>query len=293
MGRQDDAADQTVGLDVVRLVVANGLPVPDERVSEVSRRLRSRCDAILGAVWFMPEARGPFPSLAARVACLGPVRGEVAAALLAPLHPATIVAEVDEAWRTTDPDALLAQRLDGATRFLAGALGEQPEGIDRAVELLRRAVVAAPVAGHPVFAGLRALPWPDTPLGDLWRAADMVRERRGDSHRNAWVAAGLTSVEIQLLTERWRTRTNPGSTTADRMGWSAEEIESGLDRLRAEGWVGDAGDLTDAGRTFRDQVELATDRQERPLVEALGDDYGELFDLLAPWAKAVIAKATI
>ncbi len=233
--------------------------LPGERVSEVSRRLRSRCDAILGAVWFMPEARGDFPGLAARVACLGRVRGAVAAALLAPLHPASIMREVDEAWSVADPDALLARRLDGATRYLTGAIGEHPPGIERAVAVLRRTVEAGPLAGHPVFAGLRALPWPGTPLGDLWRASDMVRERRGDSHRNAWTAVGLSALEIQLLTERWRTRTNPGSTTADRMGWTADEIE------------------------------LATDCQEGALVEALGDDVDELFELLAPWARAVVA----
>jgi DNA-binding MarR family transcriptional regulator len=119
----------------------------------------------------------------------------------------------------------------------------------------------------------------------------MVRERRGDSHRNAWTAAGLTALEVQLLTERWRTRTNPGSTTADRMGWSADEIEAALDRLRGKGCIDDAGSLTDDGRAFRDEIELATDRQERPLVEALGEEVDELFDLLAPWARAVVANA--
>jgi hypothetical protein len=268
-----------------------GGAVSDERVSEVSRRLRSRCDAILGAVWFMPEARGDFPSLAARVACMGRIRGNVAAALLAPLHPASVAAEVDAAWRTTDPEALLAGRLDGATRYLAGAIGERPDGIDRAVTLLRRTVEAAPLEAHPVFAGLRSQPWPGTPLGDLWRASDMVRERRGDSHRNAWTSAGLTAVEIQLLTERWRTRTNPGSTTADRMGWTTDEIAAALGRLRSRAWVDNADELTAAGRAFRDEIELATDRQERPLVEALGNDVDELFDLLAPWARAVVARA--
>jgi hypothetical protein len=265
--------------------------VSDERVSEVSRRLRSRCDAILGAVWFMPEARGGFPSLAARVACLGRVKGEVAAVLVAPLHPLSITTEVDDAWNTTDPETLLGRRLEGATRYLVRAIGDEPPGLDRAVMLLRRTVEAGPLEGHPMFAGLRSLPWPGTPVGDLWRASDMVRERRGDSHRNAWTAAGLAALEIQLLTERWRTRTNPGSTTADRMGWTGDEIETALDQLRGEGWIDTSGSLTADGRAFRDEIELATDRQERALVEALGDDVDELFELLAPWARAVVARA--
>ncbi|MGH9049016.1 MAG: SCO6745 family protein [Acidimicrobiia bacterium] len=265
----------------------------DARVSEVSRRLRSRCDAILGAVWFMPEAARGFPSLAGRVACLGRVRGEVAAALLAPLHPSSTIRAIDEAWRVHDPEALLAERLGAATRYLAAVIGEHPDGIERAVSVLKPAVEAGPVEGHPLFAGLRTLAWPCTPLGDLWRAADMVRERRGDSHRNAWVAAGLSALEIQVLTERWRTRTNPGSTTAERMGWTGDDIASALDDLRGQGWIDAAGALTAAGRAFRDEIELATDRQERPLVEALGDDVDELFDLLAPWARAVVSGAQL
>lgn len=271
-------------------LVLRGAP-PEARVSEVSRRLRSRCDAILGAVWFMPEASAGFPSFAGRVACLGRVRGEVAAALLAPIP--VDPREVDGVWDDTDPDTLLAERLRGATAYLARALGgARPPGVERAVALLRPALEAAPTDGHPIFAGLRSLPWPGTTLGDLWRASDMVRERRGDSHRNAWQAAGLAAIEIQLLTERWRTTTNPGSTTAARMGWRAAEIDAALERLRRRGLVDSEGVLTEEGRRHRDEIELVTDRQERPLVEALGDDADELLDLLAPWARAVVAIAT-
>ena len=266
--------------------------IDDARVSEVSRRLRSRCDAIMGAIWFAPEGGDGFPHLAARAACLGRVRGDVAAALLAPISSRSTAAEIDDALRDADPDSLLARRLEIATGYLATVLGgERPPGVERAVTILRPAVEAAPVEGHPLFAGLRSLPWPGTPLGDLWRACDMVRERRGDSHRSAWQSAGLAAVDIQLLTERWRTRPNPGSTTATSMGFAPGEIDAALEGLRARGWLDDDGGLTDEGRAVRDGIELATDRQERPLVEALGDDVDELFDLLAPWARAVVGSA--
>jgi len=259
------------------------------RIAEVSRRLRSRADAILGAVWFMPQ--DGLPSLAARVACLGRVPGTVAAALFAPQHPASVATAVDEAWRHHAPDALVEARLRGATAYLADALGDEPPGVDRAVAILRPVVEAGTMAGHPVYAGLRSLPWPGTPLGDLWRACDMIRERRGGSHLNAWTAAGLTPVEIQLLTERWRTTTNPGSTTADRMGYPPDEIGVALEGFRARGLVDDGGALTDEGREYREDIERATDVQEVELVEALGDDVDELFELMAPWARAVVAGA--
>jgi hypothetical protein len=275
-------------------------PAPGDRVSEVSRRLRSRCDAILAAVWFMPEARTGFTDLGlspgasglgGRVACLGPVAGEVAAAVLAPMHPAPVVTAVEEAWRVTDPPALLQARLQAATAHLGRVIGEEPAGIERAVELLRPVATAGSTEGHALYAGLRALPWPSTPLGDLWRACDMVRERRGGSHLNAWTAAGLDPVELLLLTEGWRATPNPGSAGPAEMGWPPADAAAGLERLRARGLMDDADRSTEAGRRLRDDVELATDRQERAPVEALGDDVDELFDLLAPWARAVVAGA--
>ena len=71
------------------------------RTAEISRRLRSRADAILGAVWFMPQH--DVPSLAARIACVGRVPGAVAAALFAPQHPVHVAAAVDDAWRDHEP----------------------------------------------------------------------------------------------------------------------------------------------------------------------------------------------
>jgi hypothetical protein len=119
----------------------------------------------------------------------------------------------------------------------------------------------------------------------------MIRERRGGSHLNAWTAAGLGAVEIQLLTERWRTTTNPGSTTADQMGYSTDEIAGALEALRDRGLVDADGVLTPEGREYREGIERATDLQESELVDALGDDVDELFDLMAPWARAVVASA--
>jgi hypothetical protein len=200
---------------------------------------------------------------------------------------------VDAAWPVADPEALLAARLQSATTFLAGLVGEEPEGVGRAVDLLRPVAEAASLAGHPVYAGLRSLDWPDSPLAQLWRACDMVREHRGDSHVNAFVAAGVSPVEVNLLSELWR-GAGLFSITVGIMRWPQAEADAALDRLRSRGWVdgeGDATALTPAGKEARDEIERATDRQERELVEALGDDVDELFALLEPWSRAVAAIA--
>ena len=90
--------------------------IDDERLAEVTRRLRARADGILAAAWFMTEARDGFPGidlapssagLASRAACLGAVRGEAVAALFAPINPANVAAALDAAWEVTTADELL------------------------------------------------------------------------------------------------------------------------------------------------------------------------------------------
>jgi hypothetical protein len=259
--------------------------LPMERVSEVSRRLRSRCDAVLAAVWFMPEA-GEI-GLGGRAACMGAISGASAAALFAPQEPTGVARAVDDAWTRTTPAALLAERLRASVAYLERVLGPEPDGIERALELLRPAATAGSTEGHPVYAGLRSLGWTDSGLGDLWRACDLVRERRGDSHRNAWVAAGADPAELCVLTDLWR-GASIASTSAT---WSKDALAAAAERLRARGYVDDDG-ITPGGRAFRDDIELATDRQERAALETLGDDVDELFTLMAPWARAVIESAT-
>jgi DNA-binding MarR family transcriptional regulator len=266
----------------------------DARVSEVSRRLRARADVILGVVWYTPEARDGYPgigcspgtaNLAARAACLGRVCGAAVAAIFASMEPRTVTRTIDQAWTIADPEHFCTVRLDASVRALQSVVGDEPEGIHRSLELLRRGLDHAREEGHPMFTALRALPWPGSPVGDLWRACDMVREHRGDSHVNAWVSMGLHPVEVNVMSELWR-GVPPGSVTIMQMGWSRQDLAAALDRLAERGLVADH-ELTDDGRRLREEVEHATDRQERSLVAALGDDADELLALLDPWARAI------
>jgi hypothetical protein len=50
--------------------------------------------------------------------------------------------------------------------------------------------------------------------------------------------------------------------------------------------------LTDAGRAFREEIEVRTDELERPLLDALGDDLDELVDHLDGWSEAIIASGS-
>jgi len=270
--------------------------VPDAAtVAAVSRRLRARADGLLAEAWFMPEAQVGFVELGVgpaatmfggRIGPLGAIPGVAAAALLVPIRPESVAAAVDEAWAATDPETLLAARERACTGYVREILGTGPEGIDRAATLARRAADAGPVAGHPLAAAHRARGWTGDPLVDVWRACERIRERRHESHRNAWTAAGLDSCELCVLTDRWR-----GPLISSVSGsWSGAEQGAAADRLRVRGLV-DGDGITEAGRDLREGIEAATDAQEAEVVAALGDDADELLVRLAPWSTAVVEWA--
>ena len=73
------------------------------------------------------------------------------------------------------------------------------------IDVLRRGIDAADPAGRPLFAGLAGREWPSDEYGQLWRACDILREHRGDSHVAACVA-GVFSVDdaIRVVCERAR-----------------------------------------------------------------------------------------
>ncbi len=122
-------------------------------------------------------------------------------------------------------------------------------------------------------------------MGAMWRTADLLREHRGDSHVIAWAVAGVDAVEILLLTEQWWGL--PARSYTPSRGWQAADMDAGFERLDRRGLM-DGEQLTDAGRAFREEIEVRTDELERPLVDALGDDLDELLDHLDPWSDAII-----
>ena len=154
----------------------------------------------------------------------------------------------------------------------------------RAGELLARAVAPLRPEGRPLYAGLASLGLPGEPLADAWRLSDMLREYRGDAHVSAWTAAGFDATEIGLLTEPYWGL--PLRTYVRTRAWTDAQLDAAEARLVERGLLRDGG-LTPEGRAEREEVEVATDRQCRPIVEALGDDLDELLGILVPWGEAI------
>ena len=266
----------------------------DEQFRTVSRRLRDLVEPIAANVYFAKEAGALYKDLGlgympgyfcSRSACMGQVTPEVVVATFGVFNPAVVKPAVEEGWSKTTATDVLAARQQGAIASLERIFGGVPDGAARATELLRRAGETAPVPAHPIFAGLLSLGFPGDPIGDLWRASDLVREHRGDTHVAAWAGYGVDAVEITLLTELWWKM--PLDTYVRTRGWSEDEIKAGLARLRERGLI-DGESFTDDGERLRGAIERVTDLGERSIVAALGDDADELLGLLEPMARAVV-----
>jgi hypothetical protein len=273
--------------------------------SLAARQLGSVLEPVTGQVYFSPECHkayvelgfGPSPGDFAGVAApdgpayftsrgsvLGQVPGTVVAAAFGVFNPEAVVPAVTLGWSKTDAATICQARTEGAIAQLERILGPEPDGVERANELLARAVEPLRPEGRALFAGQSALDLPPTTLGQVWRRGDMLREYRGDSHIAAWIGAGLDATEIGLLTELyWGQRLRSYSRTR---AWTDAQFDAATERLESKGLIAD-GAFTEAGRELRESIEVETDGQMAPALRALGDDLGELLAILGPWGQAI------
>jgi hypothetical protein len=280
---------------------------PGSDLSQIARRLGSVLEPVIGQVYFSPECHAGYEALGfdpspgftggvalpdgpayftSRGSVMGQVAGDVIAAAFAVFNPAVVVPLVEIGWGRTDAPTICQARTDGAVAQLRRILGDSPAGLDRAVVLLRTATEPLRPEGRPLYAGVRSQGIPDDPLAAMWRLGDQLREYRGDSHTMAWGVAGLDATEIGLLTELyWGLPMRSYSRTR---AWSEAEFDAATDRLRSRGLINGDG-FTAAGRDAREAIEVATDEQMRPALDALGDDAEELCSILEPWGAAVRA----
>jgi hypothetical protein len=250
-------------------------PIDEPEVTSTpARRLRDSLEPIATQGWWSRAAGERFMSLGidffpgyvwGRAAALGTPPPSLVAATFGVFDPGLISAVYEAGVACAGRDEILAARADGGAASVA-AVATDDECADIADPLLE-ALAGVDVLGRPLFAALRSLPLPTTPSGRLWRAAELVREHRGDAHLAALVGAGLDAVEANVLTERWL-GFGLGEYSATR-GFGPEALDAAVKRLRGRGWMA-GNDLTDVGRRARVGVEAATDAGQASLVSALG-----------------------
>ncbi|HWD55778.1 MAG TPA: hypothetical protein VG346_11685 [Acidimicrobiales bacterium] len=278
-----------------------------ERHDPRARRLAMVLEPVAAQVYFAPECHAAYAELGfspspatlpsgvelpdgpayftSRGSVMGQVPGAVVAAAFAVFNPEAVVPSVAFGWSKADAPTICAARTRGAVGQLERILGPSPGGLARATELLEGATAPLRPEGKPLYAGLLSLGLPGEPLANAWRLADMLREYRGDAHTAAWTSTGLDATEIGLLTEPYWGL--PLRTYVRTRAWSDTQLDAAEGRLVERGLLAD-GALTGAGRALRESIEVATDAQCTPMLDALGDEgFAELVGLLAPWGQAI------
>lgn len=228
-----------------------------------------------------------------RAAPLGPVGAERVASAFYSFSPRMAAEHIDSAWAVAEPGAVLAARLRGIDRAYRAIFGDRVDSpeLAEAAALARSAAEAANTAGRPLAAANAEAQWPEAPHLQLWHAATILREHRGDGHTAALLVAGLDPVESLVSfaaigaasVERFQSR-----------GWSAGEWEAARERLTARGLVHGNGEATDAGRDLRHRVEHHTDQLAAAPWQLLGAARADrLADLLGDFWVAVLSTGLL
>jgi hypothetical protein len=282
----------------------------DEQLRRGARTLAATLEPVIGQVFFAPECHAAYEKLGfnpspgsfgngvaapdgpayftSRGSLLGQVEPEVVASAFGVFKPAVVVPGVRFGWTKTDAPTIFAARRAGAAAQLERVCGPAGTEVTRPAALLERAVEPLAEPGRPLFAGLRAQ-WDDP--ADAWtrlfHLGDMLREHRGDAHVCAWSSGGVDAIEIGLLTEAYMGL--PLRTYIRTRGWDDAELDGGVARLRAQGWLADDDTLSESGLAVREDLERSTDRAMTPALDALGADLEEVVGLLRPWGEAMRA----
>ena len=269
-----------------------------------ARRMWPAFETYHAHIYFVPEAAEAYRQLglkggwmgyfASRSAPLGPASPELVTAVFFNFHPAMVARALPDAWALASPGDVIAARLrtaDVALRRLIPDHIGTPAGAEAAA-LAREAVETPALAGRPLFAALRSLPWPDEPHLVLWHACTLLREHRGDGHVASLTAAGLDGCEAHVTLTA--TGSVPRETLQSNRKWTDEDWAAAEERLQARGWLDAGGHLTDAGRDGRAEVEARTDELAEQPWTALGAERTDrLLELLTPMARAINAAGGV
>ncbi|MFF5140329.1 hypothetical protein ACFY6U_11525 [Streptomyces sp. NPDC013157] len=269
-------------------------------------RAGRRCHNLLNSLhathFFSPELAEELAALgvthpravnfAVRAAALGPVGAGTVTATFYNYKYDLVARHVPAVWETASPKDVLAARaraVDASMRRLLGADAVVSDRMAEAARLALRATEACSRSGRPLYAAHADLPVPQEPHLAYWYAGTLLREHRGDGHLAALLAAGLDGLEAVVTHTATGKGMAPKWVFATR-GWSQDDWDAAVERLRERGLLDAAGELTEAGVALRAEIETETDRLDRAPYEHLGaDGVTRLTELAAGFARAAVA----
>jgi hypothetical protein len=245
-----------------------------------ARRLRDALEPIATQGWWSRASSDRLSALGlgffdayvwGRAASLGTPAPAVVVATFGVFEPSLLTAVYSQGVAAAGRDDVLAARAAGAAESMATLVSERDAAA--IAEPLLDALAGLDGAARPLFSALRALPMPGTSAGRLWRAAELVREHRGDGHLAAAAVAGFDAPTLNVFTELWLGY-GFGEYSGTR-GFGAEQLGRALAGLEGRGWVAGSS-LTPHGLNARLALEAATDASQAALIDAIGDGIEEV-----------------
>lgn len=262
-----------------------------------ARHLWTLFEPLHAVTYFTAEPRAAFEAagyrgfwrgyFAGRSAPLGLAPAAVSTALYAGFAPSMVGRAIPSIWDLAPPGAALEARLDGSVAVLGRLLAGVP-GIGETADLLREVARGAPTGGRALGAANASLPWPEEPLAELWQAATVLRELRGDGHVLAQLAVGLDGLTTMVLRcghDMTREVLQPNR------GWGDLEWDVAGEGLIERGLLDRDGRITAAGLDTLARAEEVTDRLAQEPWDVAGPDLTARFvELASPLARAVRAE---
>ena len=273
-------------------------------LSRVARRCWGALEMLQAAGWLAPQPAAAYAELglrgrvgyfAARSAPMGEVGAGVVTATFYVFAPSLVAHAIPSAWQKVSPADMVALRyrvVPATIRDMIGAAADDAR-LAEAAALARTACEGLSMPGRPLYAAHSLLDWPDDPMGELYHAAVLLREHRGDGHVAALVQAGVDPVEALVLDGLFSGSTEFVRTTR---GWTDQDWADGHTRLRSAGLIteGEAPTLTEEGLARRRDLERATDAAALAGWRHLGlAGCQELLELLAPLREPVLASGVL
>lgn len=250
-----------------------------EPAATLARRLWEALEPLHAVAYFSPHHRRLSLDLgmsgywmgyfAGRAAPLGAMTAAPVEAMFFSFPARRVARALPEAWAYADPATVVSARIATARLALAEHLRYVPRrDLEHLAGCLEVAVDGCHFAGRPLAAGWSQVSRPDDTVAQLWLAATVLREHRGDGHVLSCVHAGLRGIDAVVA--HTATGTVPRELMQRNRGWTDDEWDASERRLRARGLLDVTGRLTKTGGALRRSIEDRTDLLAGDPVTALG-----------------------
>ena len=264
-----------------------------------SRRLWKAAETVHAVTYFSEESIAAARELgyrgfwmgyfAFRPAPLGPVCPAAVEALFNNFHADRVARALPDAWEIAPPSVAIDRRRSAAAEALRRFGVEGPD--ESLMQAMFGSVATIAPHGRAMFAANRQIAPTGDPVADLWQWCTTVREHRGDGHVAALAVLGIDGLEATVLLAA-----DLGidfELFEQSRGWERRHIDAALSRLGQHGLVDEDGDLTESGRSLRQEIEDLTDRQAFGVLSRLGEAHELVLAHLEGAAEAIRSAGAI